>query len=313
MAHLSARLLIVPALLAFAAPAFAGAKDSAHKKESRKGANYWSGMAAHDMKADTCWMVPGESSNTDEWIMFDIPRVAVDKIGMIVGWTKSEETFKDYARVKKIRVEAFVFDDSNELVPVGKPVDVEFEDKPEMQIVDIEDLTGGTSNGKVKLIIKEIYPGEDYPNFAVSEALIFLSEFDVAATISAISSEDDKNTRDALLDDNPKTVWTGPAEGASFTLDAAGASLASVSLVSSSKNFARPKKVEITAQGRSRVVELPDDLEPHPMWVPTAFGYTGGSWGAVEVKILEVYPGTKSADTLSLAEIDAKASNNDGF
>ena len=55
------------------------------------------------------------------------------------------------------------------------------------------------------------------------------------------------------------------------------------------------------------------DGQPHPIWVPTVFGYTGGSWGAVDVKVLEVYPGTKAADTLGLAELDATASNHDGF
>ena len=214
------RVLACAALLTIAGPAFAGATQSNFRKETRKGANYWSGMATHDMKDDTAWMVPGESENVDEWLMFDVPKVAVDAIGMNVGWAKNEETFKDYARVKKIRIEAFEYDDSMELVPAGKPVDIEFADEMGMQVVQLPETLKGDkgTNGKVKLIVKEVYEGRDFPSLAVSEALVFLNEFTVPYDVKAISHEDDKNTREALIDLNDKTVWVGPAEGASFTL-----------------------------------------------------------------------------------------------
>ena len=308
------RVLACAALLTIAGPAFAGATQSNFRKETRKGANYWSGMATHDMKDDTAWMVPGESENVDEWLMFDVPKVAVDAIGMNVGWAKNEETFKDYARVKKIRIEAFEYDDSMELVPAGKPVDIEFADEMGMQVVQLPETLKGDkgTNGKVKLIVKEVYEGRDFPSLAVSEALVFLNEFTVPYDVKAISHEDDKNTREALIDLNDKTVWVGPAEGASFTLSSPSAALASITLQHAGPNYARPKKVELTAQGRSRVIELADG-PPEPMWIPTVFGYTGGSWGDVEIKVLEVYPGKKAADQLGLQEIGAKASNNDAF
>lgn len=314
MASISVRALASVALLTLAGPAFAGATQSNFKKETRKGAKYWSGMATHDMKAETAWMVPGESENIDEWLMFDVPKVDIAAIGMDVGWSKSEDTFKDYARVKKIRIEAFEYDDSMELVPAGKPVEIEFADEMGLQVVKLPEAVKGAngSNGKVKLIVKEIYEGIDFPNIAVSEALIFLTEFNVPYDVKEISHEDDENTREALIDLNPKTVWVGPAEGASFKLSSPSAALASVTLQHAGPNYARPKKVELTAQGRSRVVELPDG-PPQSMWVPTVFGYTGGSWGDVEIKVLEVYPGKKAADQLGLQEIGAQASNNDAF
>lgn len=314
MASLSARVLASVALLALAGPAFAGATQSSFKKETQKGAKYWSGMATHDMKPETAWMVSGESENINEWLMFDVPKVDVAAIGMNVGWAKSEDTFKDYARVKKIRIEAFEYDDSMELVPAGKPVEIEFADEMGLQVVKLPEALKGAngSNGRVKLIVKEIYEGVDFPNIAVSEALVFLTEFNVPYDVKAIAHEDDKNTREALIDLNPKTVWVGPAEGASFTLSSPSAAIASVTLQHAGANYARPKKVELTAQGRSRTVELPDG-PPQSMWVPTVFGFTGGSWGDVDIKILEVYPGKKAADQLGLQEIGAQASNNDAF
>jgi hypothetical protein len=311
---LSARVLASVALLTLAGPAFAGATQSNFKKETRKGANYWSGMATHDLKEDTAWMVPGESENVDEWIMFDVPKVAVDAIGMNVGWAKSEETFKDYARVKKVRIEAFEYDDSMELVPAGKPMELEFADEMGLQVVKLtEPLKGDKgTNGKVKIIVKEFYEGRDFPNIAVSEALVFLSEFDVPYEIKEISHEDEKNSREVLLDQNAKTVWVGPAEGASFKISSPSAALSSITLQHAGANYARPKTVELTAQGRSRTVELSDG-EPQQLWIPTVFGYTGGSWGDVVIKVLDVYPGKKAADQLGLQEIGAQASNNDAF
>lgn len=314
MASLLVRTLASVALLALSGPALAGATQSSFKKETRKGAKYWSGMATHDMKDDTAWMVPGESENVGEWLMFDVPKVDVAAIGMNVGWAKSDDTFKDYARVKKVRIEAFEYDDSMELVPAGKPVEIDFADEMGLQIVSLPEALKGSNgtNGKVKLIVKEVYDGIDFPNIAVSEAMIFLTEFDVPYDVKSISHEDDKNSREALIDLNDKTIWVGPAEGAAFTLSSPSAALASVTLQHAGPNYARPKKVELVAQGRSRIVELPDGA-PQSLWVPTVFGFTGGSWGDVEIKVLEVYPGKKAANQLGLQEIGAKASNNDAF
>ncbi len=314
MAHSSARLLAASALLAFAGPAFAGATQSDFKKETRKGANYWSGLSTHDMNMETAWQVPGESKNVDEWLMFDVPKVSLDKIGMTVGWMKDEESFKDYARVKKIRVEAFEFNDSMELVPAGSPIELEFADEPGFQVVKLPEPLKGKSgtNGKIKLIVKEVYEGRDFPNVAVSEVLLFLSEFTVPFDIKDLSFEDDKNKAGALYDEDPKTTWVGPAAGLSFTVASPSAALASITLDHMGDAYARPKTVELTAQGRTRVVDLPDG-PAQSMWVPTVFGYTGGSWGDVEVKVLEVYPGKKFKDQLGLKDVKALASNNDAF
>ena len=59
------------------------------------GANFYNAQAALDGKPDTCWMLPGESENVGEHIIIDIPRIEVDKIGLVVGFAKAEGTFLD--------------------------------------------------------------------------------------------------------------------------------------------------------------------------------------------------------------------------
>lgn len=298
--------LLAPAL------AFGGATVSSFKKETKQGANYYNAQAALDGKMDTCWMLPGESKNVGEYIIIDVPRVEVDKIGMVPGFARDEDTWADYARVKKVRVSAMVANDAGDLAAVGTPAEAEFEDKMGMQIVDIADIKADSEfGGKVKIEVIEIYEGKDYPNLAISEALVVLGEFEVMPLVSAISSEDE-GSREALTDKNPKTQWVAPAEGASFTLKAKGVMLSSVKLTAGAKTHARPKKVSVTTDGRTTVVELPDAATPQVVTVPAVQGYYG-TWNDVEVKILEVYPGTKFADRVALTGIQGMASSADGL
>ncbi len=306
----------IPALLAlslFSAPAFAGAEASDFRKENRRGANFWAGQNTIDGKLDTAWMVPGESENKGETLTIDVPKLAVDKIGMVVGFQKNEETFADYARIKKVRVEAAAWD-GPDLKPLPDSVEIEFEDKPGMQVVDIEDIVGSAESmgGKVTLTVLEVYEGRDYPNFAVSEVLVHLKEFDVAAKVMGTSNDDEMQGLE-MLDDNTRTAWKAPAEGAGFTFGAGGFSLSQVGIQSADKGFCRPKKVEVTAQGRSNVVELADSTDLQWITIPAITGYTGSAWGDIELKVLETYPGTRSKDTVAISELKVKATNSDGL
>ena len=42
-------------------------------------------------------------------------------------------------------------------------------------------------------------------------------------------------------------------------------------------------------------------------------GYTGSAWGAIELKVLETYPGSRNAGTVAISELKVKASNSDGL
>ncbi len=295
-----------------AGPALAGASASSFRKETRKGANYWNAQAALDGKLDTAWQLPGDSKNVGEYMIIDVPRVAVDKIGMVTGWARDEETFKDHPRIKKLRVEAMVYNPSNELVAAGSPVEIEFADQMEFQVVDLEDIkAAGNFGGKVKLTVVELYDGADYPNLAVSEVVVYLTEFD-ASTLQVKTASNMDSPPESMLDGNARTVWNAESSDASVTLAAPGFMLSSLLLTPGPKTHDRPRKVDVTTFGRTRTFELPDTVGPHRLDVPATVGYTG-TWHDVEMKVTETYPGTKSAGTLGIAELKGMASSADGL
>ena len=293
--------------------AHAGAAVSAHQKETRRGANYWAGNAALDGKDETCWRLPGTSENVGEYIILDIPRVNIDKLGMKVGWHRDEDTFKDFARVKKVAIEASYYSETNELVPAPGMVEAEFKDEMGWQFVDIEDLIveDGINGGKVKITIKEVYPGKDFPQLAVSELVVHLGEFDAVAQISALSTEDD-GTRESMLDENPKSSWVAPADNASFTVRGGGVMLSSIDITSGPATHARPKTLKLTVKSRTETVELPNTAGPHHVVLPATVGHTG-TWDPVKVEIVDVHPGKTHADKVAIAEIKGKATALDGL
>jgi hypothetical protein len=308
------RLLSLVSLATLALPAFAGATASDFKKETKKGANYWNAQAAIDGDMKTCWMVPGESQNKGEWIMLEAPKSKIDKIGMVVGWGKDDAIFKDYARVKTVNVIAYKYDDDNNMVEAARQV-ATFEDKPGMQVVDIEDMQIGDENfgGKVKIEVTDFYEGKDFPNLAVSEVLMVLTEFDAKPVVKSVSSEDAGHDGGMMIDLSPKTFWSGDAAGAALTFEASGFSLARVGITPGPKEYARPKKVKVTANERSVEAELPDKAGAQWVEIPAVVGYTGSAWGMIKVEILETYPGTKFPTKVAINELDAKATAMDGI
>ncbi len=288
--------------------ALAGARGSAFQKESKQGANFWAPSSAIDGKLETAWMVPGESANRGEWIEIDIPQGEVDKIRIFPGFAKSEETFADYPRVKQLRVDVYALDDDQKAAQVGSST-IDIADKREWQTIELPDaqVAAGLFGGRVRLSVVDIHEGEDYPNLAMSEVLVQMKEFDAKVKISAVNEA--PTPTDELLDENPKTAWLAP--GASFTLslDSSGFGLSSIGLLPGGKDFARPKTVEITASGITRKTELADKpTEVGWAEVPGFNGYTGGAFGGVEVKVLDVWPGAKSQD-VKIAEMKTKATN----
>ena len=137
------RLAIVSLVLFVSASALAsGFRASSFKKETRLGANFWNIASALDGKLDTCWMVDPESENVGEWFEVDVPRSEVDKLGLVIGWAKDEATFKDYARIKTVKVEMFG-DAKAEDTKVAEAT-IAFEDKMEMQWVELPDTKVGS-------------------------------------------------------------------------------------------------------------------------------------------------------------------------
>ncbi len=304
-------LALVPTL------AFAGASVSAMKKPNRgEGANQYGGPSAIDGKMDTAWMVPGDSPNLGESIKLEIPTGKLDKIGIVNGWTKSEETFTDHPRIKRMKVEFICCTDTMGDVKTTFTTHIDLEDTPEMQIIDIENAAVGNEmfGGWLKLSIVELYEGKDFPNAGISELMIYMEEFDAIATIEGSSDEDPEHITMDMQDDSNKTYFATPSEGAYIEFGSdAGLGLSSVHLVHGPNTHDRVKKVKMTANNRSIEVEVPDGKGAHQVMIPAIMGYTGSAWGSVKMEVLEVYEGTSAKGTLAIAEFDAKATNNPGF
>jgi hypothetical protein len=303
-------LFLVPAV------AFAGATASKFKPEHRKGANYWNAQSAIDGQLDTCWMVPGESPNRGEWIELDLPKSTVDKIGMVVGWAQDEETFQDYARVKAIKVEAFSMNDRQELSPRGSAT-AQFQDEMAMQVIDIDDLQVGEDlfGGKLRINIADIYDGRDYPNMAISELLVYLTEFETklkAPEFSDLSSTPaGPQLAELAIDEDEKTFFATAVEGGFLQLEGPGFGVSTLGIKQGPKSHARPKKIKVSANNRELIHELEDSAEVQWVLVPSITGYTGGAFGEIKIEFLEVYPGNDP--NVAIAEVYGKATNFEGF
>ncbi len=286
--------------------AYAGAKVSAFKAESKLGANYFNGASAIDGKAETAWMVPGESPNRGEWIEVDIPKGDVDKIGIMPGWNKSEESFTDYPRAKTIRVDVYDLDDDQNVKQVGTAT-LQIADKREWQILDMPDIKVGAEGlfgGRVRISVVDIYDGEDFPNLGISELVVYLKEYDSVGKVTGGAPNVEGHAVELSTDGNAKTFWAGPA-GSSFDIDGAGFGLGSIGFVGAGKDYGRPKTVAVTANSVTLTTVLVD--KPDVQWaaVPGGNGYTGGGFGGVSVKIVDSYPG-KNAE-VGLSEIKLHA------
>jgi hypothetical protein len=296
--------------LSFASqPAYAGAVVSAFKKETKKGANYYAAQSAIDGDPSTCWMVPGESENKGEHITIDIPKSTIDKVGMIIGWSRDEETFTDYVRVKKIRMEVLSYGATNELTVVAQ-TDVEFAGTSDYQFIDIDDIEVGQDfqGGKVRITITDVYEGRDYPNFGISEVAMVLKEFDAPAKISDVSGETQDNVSGYLTDGNPGTFWSAEAEGAYFSVSSFDFSISSLGIeLPKGKEFARPKTIKVSIQGVAVDIDLEDKAGVQWVQVPPVMGYTGGGFGDIIVTVIDTYAGTTHADQVAISGVEAKA------
>jgi hypothetical protein len=291
----------------------AGAVVSNNQKETRKGANYYAGNAALDGKDETAWLLPGDSENVGEYIILDIPRINVDKLQMKTGWHRDEDTFKDYARVKKVSIEATYYNGAMELVPAPNMIEAEFQDEMGWQTIDIEDIIveDSLNGGKLKITIQEVYPGKDYSQVAVTDLVVHLGEFDAVPQIKEISTEEEGSMLN-MQDDNARTSWIAPASNASFTVRGGGVMLSSLDITSGPATHARPKTLKLTVKNRTETVELPNTAGPHHVILPSTVGYTG-TWDPVKVEIVDVHPGKTHADKVAIAELKGKATALDGL
>ncbi len=299
--------LLLAANLQFA---FAGASVSNFKKDSRRGSNYWNAGSAIDSKPETAWMVSGESENKGEWILIDGPSgvCSLDKIAMINGYAKSEDTYKDYSRVKEVRIDVLEYDSNLDLKSTTKSITVKFEDKMDNQVIDIEDLKIESENGgKFRITITDFFPGKDYSALGLSEVMLHLGEFEISTKIVGVENGSEGSDEIKLFDGSTKSYWLAD-EGAKIELEG---TISHLGIVSGPSTYARPKKIKISTGGRNITHDLSNTSKEQWLLVPSVTGYTGSNWDNITIEILEVYPGKKP--NIGIAEIKARATTYDGF
>ena len=309
------RSFLVTAFLLSSAPAWAGFEASSHNAQAPEGKNYFSAAAALDSKPETCWMVNAEDKNEGSWIYLDTPTSTIDKLSMVIGWGKSEELFKDYARVKKARVEIFNTTVTGETQLVADTT-VSFEDKMGWQQVDLPDtkVGGEFGGGRVKITVAEVYPGADFPALAVSEVRVHLKEFE-AATLgfrSVPDTETQGHDGGMMIDGSSRTFWAAEGQQARFSVDAKGYGLSSLGVMQGPSSYSRPKTVKITAN-MAEVTHTMKDQPGRMQWLllPALVGYTGGAWGEVQVEIIDTYEGAKGGAAIS--ELKMRAGSIEEF
>jgi hypothetical protein len=297
-------LMLLPAV------AFAGFRASTFKKETKLGADTWNAAAALDGKSDTCWMVDGESENKGEWIEIDVPKSTVDKVGLIVGWAKDDKSFKDYGRIKQVRVSIYKLE--TDAAPAAEQT-LTLEDKNTLQILDLNNVEVGDEayGGKVRITVTDVYPGENFPTIAVSEAIVMLGENEVPSTALKIkSSPDAVNGKDIAMaqDGNAKTFFETAASPAAFDVRGNEYGLSSIGFEAGPVSGARPKTVKVIVDEAVITTVLAD--KPGVQWapVPAVVGYTGSANGTIHVEIVDTYPG-KTSQNLGIGELKARYTN----
>jgi len=297
--------------------ALAGARVSAEKKVTRhRGSVSWGGAVAIDGNSETAWMVPGESQNRGEWIEFQVPKGTVTGFSIWSGWAESEDTFKDYARPKTVKVDALCCDGDEQMTTVHSS-EVALEDLNSSQQIDLGELAVGNEmgfGGIFRITVQDTYAGLDYPNMAVSEIEIQLKEFDLPVVkFDTDSGTSPEHMVDQMIDGSSRSFWSSPVEGASFTLASSGYGVSSVGIKPGPRSQARPKKVKVSTSNRSLVHEMENNDSMQFLKVPSVTGYTGSAWGDIRVEVLEVYPGSSEDAEVAISEITVRGTNYDGL
>ena len=306
------RHLVITSLVLLPSLAWAGATVSAERRVTRnRGSVNWGGQSAIDNNGETAWMVPGESANVGESITIQVPKGNVNGVAIWPGYGMSDDTFTDYARVHTMRIEGLCCEGDDNMTTLSSTV-IELADENRLQFMDLEDFEIGNEmgfGGLVKMTVESVYEGRDYTAFGVSEARVVMVEFDLPAyTVASASGEDS----DALNDGNGRTFWSSSADEATFSVSAGGYGISSVGITPGPATHARPKRVRVSANNRAVEAELENSGDQQFVDAPSITGYNGSAWGAIQVEVLEVYPGSREA-AVAVSEVVLRATNFDGF
>lgn len=289
----------------------AGFGSSSFRKGGREGDTYYQVASALDGDLGTCWMVDPELDNVGQWFEIGLPASTVSGITLAAGWERDEETFSDYPRLKKAKIQVFIKEDS---------------DKPDLeQVIELKDVRGlqsfpltstkvgaEFSGGRVRVIVEEVYPGADYPTLGIAEARIELKEQDIGTTLSdGPTTAAAGHAGEALVDKSAKTFWLSTAnEGQALTIGASDWGLSSLGVQAGPKTYARPKTIQVRQGLRTFTLNLANTDAMQWLPLPPTVGYNGSSWGELQLTITEVYPGTTTG--IAITELALRATTFSG-
>ncbi len=301
--------LVLSAALIAPASALAGFRVSSFKKDTRDAT--FKVSSALDSDPKSCWMVNPENENENEWIEIDVPRSTIEKLSFMSGWSLSEETHADYARLKKAKVQIWKEDDGDEII---LEQEISLEDKNGWQDVELPPtkVGGDFSGGRVRITVLEVYEGKDYPALGMSEVLVKLAEKDAPLKIESEPTTSAAG-HDAMefIDDSTRTYWLSESnEGQSFAIGASDFGISALGVQSGPATYARPKVISVR-QGLN-TTKLTLENTDKMQWLPInpTIGFTGSAWGTLNIEVLEVYEGTKPG--IAITELKLKSTNFDG-
>lgn len=309
------RALLPTALALVLAPA-AHAGFRASSFASTRGSTEFAAQAALDSDPATPWMTHAEADVVGSWFELDLPKGTLDKLSLVVGYDRDDESFGDYARVTTVKVE--LFDEAGDGVVPTLQQTVSFEDRRGWQTVELPDTAFGSElfGGRVRLTVVEAAEGRDYPNLAVGEILVHLAESDCPIQLlDPPASAHEAHPAAALVDGDERSFWSaGPnGTGNRVRVGASGWGVSSVGIVPGPATHARPKRIAIRANDVTRTVDLAENARGAQWFpVPPLTGYTGSGFGEVSLEVLETWPGSREAE-LAIAEIKLRATTYEGL
>lgn len=253
-----------------------------------------------DGKVGTFWGEGEASAGLGEWIEFRFEgEVTLSRIELYNGNWYSREYYDRHNRAKLVQVK----------FSAGTPEKWELTDKLEKQVLV---LKAPVKTRSVRLVLKEIFPGNTYNDTYLSEILFFNEEAGGAllnlkpkASSSLPADADASYTADRALDGISDTVWcegkkdNGVGEAITLTLPAPTALkelrlLPGVPVTADTyaKN-GRPTKVKVELDGKTSVEGTLTDT--FNTW--SAVGLEGAKATTVKLTVLEAAQGSAFNDT----------------
>jgi hypothetical protein len=292
--------------------ALAAAKASSYHKSRRDPADY-SAASAVDNDLETVWLEGGDGPGLGQWIVVDLPRGTLQKIGVAVGF--QGDKLKKYSRPTKLKVEILKAEDTTDRRLIHTQ-ELSLEDKPGLQEFTLSEpisLATGLFGGAMKFTILEVKKGDDFEECAIAEVAAFYEQM-TAPTMVIDNSTGTATALDAA-DEVTSTAWV--ADGTTdeyITVEASGWTVSGVGVLpghaKSWKKYARIKEAEFNIAGMTWTHTFDDTAKEQLVPFPRNQGISAYGYGELVMKVKSVYSGDYAQ--VAVSEIKLRAIAFDG-